>query len=607
MEVQHVSVRDFFSKNFFSLPRYQRSYDWKKDEQLKDLFNDLDACMNVVDKQFQDLYLGTVLLDKVDTSNSTLDEMGGVFEIIDGQQRITTLSIIFVALRNVFQYVANDKKSAEKVQTYIGNFPAPHLIETSAKVVLSPAKNIGLVYEYMAHPAWRPPFTNTIEDGAQTIRVQKQVNRMKPVYEECYNYIKEIWEASGSLGLANFESQLFDTTFLIRITLADQSQASDIFERTNDRGKALSIADLLKNYLHSRSKEMPSRDVERDWSVIVENSSGAMKQLLKYFIVSRRGSVSNREVYRELKDYSLEVGPDEFVNDLTKFSEFFSAYKGDYKRFSSWLRQASGDLATSDEHLIAESHVALQRFGIIQPTPLIYSVAIAFRDFPTNHNSHFFAQFMRMLESYHYINNKICNRIGNDVEKTYQKTSEVIWNDRSKLASHLEDLRSVLEQKVASHSEFSASLETMPSRKVSSSIKRYTLGRLCETSKKDNVNIDLFDQKIKVGSSKVSLMSLRPAEKKYEFLGDILPFEILAPSEWVNNVQSNNVDDRYDFLRKRIDHERLDNGGVVSAQFRNQLDFLPRDPDSGIDRLKKLTARVYEDCVGDITQIKFVE
>ena len=80
------SLIDIFSKErFYKVPIYQRSYAWEE-KQLRDFYNDFRN-----DYQKNNYYYGTILLKKIDNEDNT-------FEIVDGQQRITTLVIFIYCL-----------------------------------------------------------------------------------------------------------------------------------------------------------------------------------------------------------------------------------------------------------------------------------------------------------------------------------------------------------------------------------------------------------------------------------------------------------------------------------------------------------------------------
>ena len=89
----------------FVVPHYQRGYDWKGTDQVSDLFMDLNDCMT--SDSNQNLFLGTMIFD-VEREDEE------ILEVIDGQQRLTTLIIILIACR---EYIKDNRESPALAKT----------------------------------------------------------------------------------------------------------------------------------------------------------------------------------------------------------------------------------------------------------------------------------------------------------------------------------------------------------------------------------------------------------------------------------------------------------------------------------------------------------
>ena len=103
------SIKDILSDSEISykVPSYQRSYDWGKEE-LGEFLDDLEVSSK---NQQKNLFLGNFIFDVSDQN---------MIEIVDGQQRLTTISLTLIALRDI----ANEKNEdaiAKEIQPYIGN------------------------------------------------------------------------------------------------------------------------------------------------------------------------------------------------------------------------------------------------------------------------------------------------------------------------------------------------------------------------------------------------------------------------------------------------------------------------------------------------------
>ena len=107
-----TTIKDFLQSNKFSIPRYQREYSWEK-KQLEDFYLDIVSNIGKNEEVFknQDYFFGTVILvgemKKHDVS----------IEIIDGQQRITTITIFLSVLSDMlFEY---DQKLSNLLWRYV--------------------------------------------------------------------------------------------------------------------------------------------------------------------------------------------------------------------------------------------------------------------------------------------------------------------------------------------------------------------------------------------------------------------------------------------------------------------------------------------------------
>ena len=157
-------------------------------------------------------------------------------------------------------------------------------------------------------------FPDKIQVDGATKGVVYEVRKVKPVYDKLYEYIEKYCRGNVERFGAILE-QLTDKTFLISIEIDNEEEAFEIFERTNARGKSLEISDLLKNYLFSKNKKL-SGSAEDVWNEIADKAGNSMLRMLKYFWISRRGYVSNRDLYSFIRKYADSLDIDSFCNEF---------------------------------------------------------------------------------------------------------------------------------------------------------------------------------------------------------------------------------------------------------------------------------------------------
>jgi hypothetical protein len=173
------------------------------------------------------------------------------FDVIDGQQRLTTLSIIILAaLKNLQRLIDEGKEPArsrhrmEQIrQAYIGYLDPVTLVPRS-KLTLN-RNNNGYYETYLIALAKSMP--------QRRIRVSEHSLRKAFEWFErrICDYLKENPAADPGMSIAQLIETMSDRLFFTVITVTDELNAYKVFETPNARGVRLSATDLLKNYLFS--------------------------------------------------------------------------------------------------------------------------------------------------------------------------------------------------------------------------------------------------------------------------------------------------------------------------------------------------------------------
>ena len=107
---------------------------------------------------------------------------------------------------------------------------------------------------------------------------------------------------------------------IIRIEINENEEAFALFERTNARGKALEVSDLLKNHIFMKKSDEDSEKIEDAWEIITQNSKNQIIRMLKYFYVSKNGYTTKSKLYRIKKLGESNI--DKLLYDIKEFSNF---------------------------------------------------------------------------------------------------------------------------------------------------------------------------------------------------------------------------------------------------------------------------------------------
>jgi hypothetical protein len=206
------------------------------------------------------------------------------------------------------------------------------------------------------------------------------------------------------------------------------------------------------------------------WDEIVEKANNNLTRMLKYFYISENGHITTAKLFNGLKnlysDNGRETAADELLINLDDFSTFFYAINKIESEESLLpvIRNLCGSSRVIDEgrlYRIYHSIDGLNLFGVTQATPLMWSFikkyySLGLDEEPKHKNT--LVLFFESLENYHFINNFVLDRVGNEVEKLYARYAADFSNieNKSEFTTLLKSLYKVLKERLATKEEFVA-------------------------------------------------------------------------------------------------------------------------------------------------------
>jgi hypothetical protein len=273
----------------YEIPKFQRDYSWSP-EQWDDLWQDLLAVRSGEDVPH---YMGYLVLQ---TSNNKR------FQVIDGQQRLTTLSILVLAVLKCFQELidggqdahSNRRRQDALRNSYIG-YLDPVTLMPSNKLILN--RNNDDYYRTYLVPLAQP-------------RV-RGINASERLMKNCHQWFLERVRRTFQTGeaLAEFVDSMVDKLIFTVITVGDDLNAFKVFETLNARGVQLSSADLLKNYLFSvvdSDSSHPSEltEIERHWSRVMSIlGQERFEEFLRTYWNSLNSNVRKNELFKVIRKH----------------------------------------------------------------------------------------------------------------------------------------------------------------------------------------------------------------------------------------------------------------------------------------------------------------
>ncbi len=383
----------------YRIPRFQRDYSWTDDE-WEDLW--LDILGTISEGGEPAHYMGYLVLQS---------ENDKLFDVIDGQQRLTTLSLIALAVLKNLQRLIDENKDADRNrqrleqirQTYIGYLDPVTLV---ARSKLSLNRNNDSYYQSYLIPLGHLPQRGFRASEHSLRKAFEWFDRHVRDYARQRTRQNE----DEGVALASLIETMSDRLFFTVITVTDELNAYKVFETLNARGVRLSATDLLKNYLFSvlhrgDRHEHEMKTLEDRWEAMVGRlGSESFPDFLRTHWNSRRSFVRQTELFKTIRS---EVRDREGVFALIReMEEDLDTYLGlTHPEASQWSPQWKA--YASD----------LRMFSVRQPFPLLLAArrTMADADFETLLRA-------SVMISFRY--NVIGSLPANEQERVYNQAAE---------------------------------------------------------------------------------------------------------------------------------------------------------------------------------------
>jgi len=347
------SIEELFSGSVrFSVPKYQRSFSWTADETLE-LWDDLFGAVGREGEYF----LGTVVLQRRSADSQ---------EIIDGQQRLACITMLFSAIRNVF--LSSDDKRAVQIQAdFLGSKGYARHAALNQKLALNKTNNEAFL-QYVLES----------EDSSKIDEHlgKKDIHPSNRLLLEAYKYflgkVAQEVASRGTKADDEFLVPLIDTlrtkVKLITIPVNSDEDANLFFESLNARGKELAISDLVKNRLYFEAKGQVSR-AEQLWEQMEKDlAKRPVPEFIRHYWIAKEAAKDSPNV-REKHLYRLvNTAIKGKQNKAMALAKDLGKSAPDYARISDY-NLWEDDAAYDDS--FAASLSDLRLFRVTQMNPLL--------------------------------------------------------------------------------------------------------------------------------------------------------------------------------------------------------------------------------------------
>ncbi len=297
----------------YRVPPYQRDYAWTEEE-WEALWNDVLELREPAEARH---YMGALMV-KGDSDRE--------FTIIDGQQRLATISVLSLAIIAKLQRIAdrdidperNRERATELRNRFIGEKDPASLVEIS-RLNLSRADD-AFYQDYLVQLRTPPN--------------PPGLTRSSALLWKCFQYFSKQLDALNDVqdngeALARILSESVARRLLfILITVEDELNAYTVFETLNARGLELTTADLLKNYLFSRIRVQTDLDaLQRRWHALIATvTAERFSEFLRYHLLCEQPRIRKERLFKLIRD-RIETPPQVFglLDALEKRSELYAA------------------------------------------------------------------------------------------------------------------------------------------------------------------------------------------------------------------------------------------------------------------------------------------
>ncbi len=429
------NIKNVFSGSYYRIPRFQRPYSWTQ-ENISDFWID-----TIVDSE-TDYFIGSIVV--FDAGNDT-------FGIVDGQQRLSTITMVLCALRN-----ALNTEGFQGLAKAVHQLVERPDINDKPRFVLSTESSFPYFQEYIQ------------KFGEPEVQVQagEEEKDIETTFNQITQYISDTVQAIKNDPTLNDEAkkkQIQQKLISIRdkllnlkiifIELDNEDDAYAIFETLNTRGKDLNVADLVKALI---TRLLPAKNPNVDtakirWEQVlstIESSSAEIDVVgfLHHYWLSKYDYTTVKKLFKEIKKRIKKINAQSFLDELVNDAKI---YRGIHETtFTNW---------NIEQHRIRDALDAYTIFRIKQQVPMILSVMRGYKADQLKKKE--VERILACIENFHFIFTAVTSqRSSGGISQMYASAARTLVNAPSRDAQLevLKDLQGKLIKRIPSYQEFEA-------------------------------------------------------------------------------------------------------------------------------------------------------
>jgi uncharacterized protein with ParB-like and HNH nuclease domain len=323
MKVAEISVRNLLGSTIqFQIPLFQRPYSWQQTD-WETLWEDLMRLYNLYNNESETEqvihFLGSIVTQSLPGTADSITP----YLVIDGQQRLITLTIILSSLQHTIKkmkFPESDKLVEELYESYLIN----KFKKGNDYYKILPTSDDQNVYISMIKESFNETFKDKLILKAYIFFVKQFKNLEKQGLQE-----------QKMLNFLKFKYILLERLILINITSEEKDNPYLIFESLNYKGEELTQADLLRGYIFMKLPRQKREKIYKEkWLPHETSFKNIIKNEVKYadimtnsfwFYLRKDGeSINLKEVYKEIKKrFENTKEPENELDQIIKFSKYY--------------------------------------------------------------------------------------------------------------------------------------------------------------------------------------------------------------------------------------------------------------------------------------------
>lgn len=333
-----TSISNLYSNDLvFGIPYFQRAYKWK-DKNIERFTKDLDALLDYEDSSH---FLGAIIVFEKITSPSE----SNYYEVIDGQQRLTTCYISMIALAKVFSKHGMIDDAMGVYQRFLVILHGTNYITNSKLICCKEDRasmnhifhdlmgNSEFLHRVQEAKIGYKPMPNT---GTPNGRGWKNYQLLSKFFEKKYNEYERVEEGKGEKILKELYTKLVDYMSVVQIVVKNPTDGPKIFDSLNSKQEPITIGDLVRNEIFAKYADRETEEIDildRDyWRPFYEkfnqnDNSSFDKVFEQYFfpyVLTLNHTIKKDEAFNYLRNIWSEIdNPKEIIDSLSKYQDIF--------------------------------------------------------------------------------------------------------------------------------------------------------------------------------------------------------------------------------------------------------------------------------------------